>query len=235
MTLLLTLALCLACQAPEPGPGPVRPAGPAAPRSRPAALRPAPGLPPTRLAAELLSQDPVVVVARTESTVVAGPGLAVVRLRVERQLFGPTLGPADGVVVLAYPGHFRPGGRDLVYLRPFRGGRRFRPIQMVDGRDPHWQAKLAVTEAQTALAREPDAGRRDADTITRLLAWLDDNDPWVRDYALAEWRWIAANRPDVMTPTRRARLTAAGARSPHDAVRRGVESVARALAAASDA
>lgn len=234
MTAALALALLLALQtADAPAPAHARELTEAEPPKAVPTLPPRrrdPGRPPTRLTTELLRNEPLVVLTRTEGASVAGPGVAVVRVRVERQLYGPPVVPGQTLVVFAYPGHFQPGSRQLVYLEPFRGGQRYRPIQLVDARDPDWRGKLTVTEALLAVAAEPAAGRRDAATVDLLLAWLGHSEAWMRAFALGEWRWIAAQRPDVLTPSRLARLTAAGARSPDESVRRGVLSVAKAAA-----
>lgn len=192
-----------------------------------------PGPPPTRLGLTLLAQDPLVAEVHTTSATPAGLGTAVVRLRVERLLRAPAGAPPPGeLIVLAYDGHFRPGGSDLVWLVPYRSGRRWRVLEAVDGRDAEYGAKRELTAATIALEREPGAARREAATIELLLASLRGPSAWTAAYALGELRFLAATRPALFTTDLRARLSAASRGAVHPFVGPGVENVAAIAAAA---
>ncbi|RKY20262.1 MAG: hypothetical protein DRQ55_08200 [Planctomycetota bacterium] len=182
-------------------------------------------LPPTRMGQELLSLRPLVAEVRTLSVTSFGIGTAVVRMRVERRLSheGPEAGAE--LVVFAYDGHFLPRGRDLVHLLPFRRGGRWRVVQLVDGRDRNYRAKLAATRANLALMTIEDDARRAAAAMLMVLDFLSAPDRWTRDYALGELHFLAVTRKDLFTPVVRQRLNAVVTASPDDALRRGVELV----------
>lgn len=214
--LAMALALCLPLQAEGEAPT-VRP------------------LPPTRLGLELLGQEPLVARVTTESATPFGMGTMIVRVRIEELISGRGPGVGESVVIFAYLGRYPTAGQALVYLLPFRDGGRYRLLEVVDGRDANWTAKLQLTRATVALTAIPSRQAQAAATFDLLARSLDAPNAWTRSYALRELQWMAAQQSWVITQARLRRLGAIAARSVHAEVPSGVESVAMTLQAATRA
>jgi len=192
-------------------------------------------LPPTRLGLELLGQEPLVARVSTESATPFGMGTMIVRVRIEERIAGQGPGVGESVVLFAYLGRYPTSGQALVYLLPFRDGGRYRLLEVVDGRDPNWTAKLQLTRATVALTTIASRQAQAAATFDLLARSLDAANPWTRGYALRELEWMAAQQPWVLTQARLRRLGVIADRSVHPEVLVGVESVAMTLQAATRA
>jgi hypothetical protein len=187
-------------------------------------------LPPTRLGTDLLGQHPIVALVSTRSVTAFGMGTAVVRAEIDELLHGSGVAAGDSVVIFAYQGHFPSSGRALVYLLPYRRGGRYQLLELVNGRDPNWTAKLKLTRATVALtairAREPQA----AATFDLLARSLESANAWTRSYAVRELGWMSLRQSWVISQARLRRLELIAARTVHELVRLGVERVAKTLA-----
>jgi len=192
------------------------------------------GLPPTRFAADVLAGDPLLVEATTLSVTPFGIGTAVVKVRVDQRLMGSEHDVGDEVLVFAYVGHFVTRGRNLLLLEPFGSGGRYQVRMRVDGRDPDYRDKLAMSRAQILLMDVRPRSARIVATLDLLARALDHSSAWYRAYAIREMQWIASERPEVLNAPWLRMLAQMGIRSPHPEVRRGVESVANILASQSD-
>lgn len=215
-TVLATiLALCLPLQAASEQPG----------RS----------LPPTRLGQELLGQEPLVARVSTESATPFGMGTMVVRVRIDELIAGEGVDVGESVVIFAYLGRYPTTGQALVYLVPYRNGGRYRLLEVIDGRDRNWTAKLKMTRATVALAAIHSRQGQAAATFDLLARSLESSNAWSRRYALRELDWMAARQPWVLTRARLRRLDTIASRSADPTVRLGVESVAITLDTATQA
>ena len=210
--LALVLGLCLPLQAGV---------GEPAPRS----------WPPTRLGLELLGQKPLVARVTTESATPFGMGTMIVRVRIEELIAGQGAAVGESVVIFAYLGRYPTTGQALVYLMPFRAGGRYQLLELVDGRDPNWTAKLQLTRATVALTAINSRQAQAAATFDLLARSLGSPNAWTRRYALRELDWMAAQQSWVITQARLRRLDVIAARSVHPEVPIGVESVAMTLQA----
>ncbi|MFT7464581.1 MAG: hypothetical protein ACI9EF_002937 [Pseudohongiellaceae bacterium] len=193
-------------------------------------------LPPTRLAQGLLSQEPIVAQVMTESITAFGMGTVVVRARIDELISAPALQPevavGDSVVLFAFVDRYPTSGKALVYLSPFRRGGRYELLEVVDGRDINWKAKLEMTRATVALLSITSRQGQAAATFDLLARSLMSSNSWVRRYALRELEWMAAQQSWVITQARLRRLRSLSARSAHPEVPNGVERVAMTLEAA---
>ncbi|MHC5209928.1 MAG: hypothetical protein ACYTG2_04325 [Planctomycetota bacterium] len=194
-----------------------------------APARKAPRVPPTRLGVELLSNCPVVVVARTIATREAAIGTDLLRVRVLERMLGPDTRPGDELSVLSPAGQFLFGSEDLLFLRPYGEGGRFEVAERITITDKHYAAKLTITRRMIWLMEIADVEQRNDATLALLFDLLRSKDEWCRRHALDELAWMATARHSVFTASRRARLLTVGRVSPHEKVSRGVEIVARSL------
>jgi len=190
-----------------------------------------PALPPTRLGTNLLGQDPIVARVTTRTFTPFGMGTVVVRVEIEELLHGDGVTVGDSVVVFAYVGRFPSTGEALVYLLPYRRGGRFQLLEVLDGRDPNWTAKLKVTRDTLALATIESRQAQAAATFDMLARGLESSNAWTRGYAVRELSWMAVRRSWVISLARSRRLERIAGRTTHEEVRLGVERVAKTLAA----
>lgn len=188
-------------------------------------------LPPTRLGTDLLGQDPVVARVTTRSFTPFGMGTVVVRVEINELLHGEGVTAGDSVVVFAYVGRFPSKGEALVYLLPYRQGGRYQLLEVVDGRDPNWSAKLKVTRETMALATIESRQEQATATFDMLARGLESSNAWTRGYAVRELSWMAVRRSWVISRPRSQRLERIAGRTTHVEVRLGVERVAKTLAA----
>lgn len=192
---------------------------------------PAPRVPPTRMGVELLATCPLVIVGRTIAAKPAGPGIELLHIRIIERLVGPGREPGEVVTVLSPVGQFPFGSQDLLFLKPWRGDERFEVARRIDGSEPNFEAKLALTRRMVWLMEIVDDQARIDATLSLVLGQLAGNDAWSRSQGLDELRWMSERLPGMFTASRRGRLIALGRISTDPRVVEAVESALRRLRA----
>jgi hypothetical protein len=188
-----------------------------------------PPVPPMRIGRDLLARCPLVVVARTITAREATVSSDLLHVRVVERMLGRAVKPGDELTVLSPVGQFQFGDEDLLFLRPYRDGNRYEVVERVSSTDPNYEAKLSISRRSIWLMEIPEPEQRADATLSLLLRLLGSRDRWTRSHAIDELAWMAREHHALFTPARRARLISAGRVSPHQAVREGVESVAKLL------
>jgi len=151
----------------------------------------APAEVPTALGRDAVAPADLIVVARVDRVWSAGQRTAVARMVVGEVLDGTRRGE---VTVLCYPGEFRTGERELLFLAATRSGARHIVLRRLSGRDPAFGEKVAVTRRTIELSSlAPEAVERE--TLHTLVGWVESGPHWTRLYALDELWALAERRP----------------------------------------
>ena len=175
----------------------------------------------TQLGDEVLNQVDAVLLGRVES-VVGMRGTDVVRIAIGTWYHGERRADQTEVTLLASRGDFFAGTEQLLFLKRYDGGPRYRLHNRVARSDPDFDAKLRVLEETISLKkldREEDRRRQ----VRKLLYdEAGSREKWSRWHAYRELDYVRTRYPGLVTREDRDELTRLAARADDEAFKKAL-------------
>jgi len=166
----------------------------------------------TELGDEVLNRVDAVMQGKVEA-VTKVPGADVVRISIATWYLGVRRPDQVDVTIFAHEGDFFVGSEQLLFLKLYEGGPRYKLHNRVARADPDFDDKVRVLEQTVALRlldKEEDRRRQ----VRKLLYdRAADRDAWMRWNAMHELKYVHAHHPDLVTHDDREQFTRLAARS----------------------
>ena len=226
LPLLTTLALLQAGPPVDPEEPAARPVAPA-PRDGAASVKERYAF--VSFGGDLLGESDVVAEVAVESVRRAGPGVEVVRMKVEavhlRRGADPRVPPPREVVALAAPGDYRLEQRYVAFLSRLESSSRFESLKRIMVGERDFAAKRKVLARYATLEPVEDDAARAVKIRDALLEFVRDDELFVKWNALSELESFVKSHKLLFDAPHRATLVAAFRAEPSPSARRRMAAV----------
>jgi hypothetical protein len=166
----------------------------------------------TQLGDEVLNQVDAVLFGKVES-IAPLRGADVVRVSIGTWYLGERKADQTEVTLLASPGDFFAGTEQLLFLKLYEGGPRYRLHNRIARSDPDFDAKRRTLEEHVALRRLEREEDRRRQVRKLLYDEAGAREKWARWHAFHELEYVRTRYPDLVTREDRDELTRLAARS----------------------